>query len=344
MPSVSFRAHHGDGLFDGADPGLSGTSSDTVTGTARIAATHAALGGTIAFGAEGGRDSISSASLGDQARGRGAVFAEFARPWDVAAPGAGGFRAGLRADAIEGYGSRVSPFAGVTWRIVPAIGLRASFGTSFRAPTFSELYANGAAASGNPALGPETAWTVDAGMTWAAGPLDLDAGFFHRKATNVIDFVAPASDSVLRARNVGEAVTDGIEASVAWGRGRPAFLSALSLQAAWNFTDLAALSAAAGGATRSAFLLDPLHVKADLAAGVALPLSLSLTARLSYVSRPSFTDGAWLLSSRLSWQAFQGRVLEFFAEALNLGDVRVEEVPGVPFPGRTALAGFNLTW
>jgi hypothetical protein len=118
----------------------------------------------------------------------------------------------------------------------------------------------------------------------------------------------------------------------------------LSLQAAWNVTNPAALSAAAGGATRSTFLLDPLHVKVDLGAGVALPLSLSLTARLSYVSRPSFADGAWLLSSRLAWQAFEGRVLEFFAESLNLGDVRVEEVPGAPFPGRTALAGFNLTW
>lgn len=343
-PSVSLRAHHCDDVFDGADPGSSGTASDTVTGTARIAATHPALGGSVALGAEGGRDSISSASLGDHARSRGAVFAEFARPWDAAASGAGGFRLGLRADAIEGHGSRVSPYAGVTWRIVPALRLRASFGTSFRAPTFSELYANGSATAGNPALVSETAWTADAGVTWAAGPLDLDAGYFHRSATNVIDFVASASDPVFRARNVGEATTDGIEASVAWGRSRPAFLSALSLQAAWNFTDLAALAAAAGGATRSTFLLDPLHVKIDLAAGVALPVSLSLTARLSYVSRPSFADGAWLLSSRLSWQAFEGRVLEFFAEALNLGDVRVEEVPGVPPPGRSALAGLNLTW
>jgi vitamin B12 transporter len=343
-PSVSFRAHHDDDVFDGADPGSSGTASDTVTGTARIAATHPALGGSVAFGAEGGRDTISSASLGDHARGRGAVFAEFARPWDAAAPGAGGFRAGLRADAIEGYGSRVSPYAGATWRIASALGLRASFGTSFRAPTFSELYTSGPEVAGNPDLEPESAWTVDAGATWAAGPLDLDAGYFHRNATDVIDFVASASDPVFRARNVGEAVTDGIEASVSWGRGRPAFLSALSIQGAWDFTDLAALSAAAGGATRSTFLLDPLHVKIDLAAGVVLPVSLSLTARLSYLSRPSFADGVWLLSSRLSWQAFEGRVLEFFAEARNLGDVRYEEVPGVPLPGRTALVGCNLTW
>ncbi len=341
-PALSVRAHHGDDALDSTDP--ASLSSDTVIGTARIAATHPALGGSVAFGAEGGRDTVRSTDLGDHGRGRGAVFAEFARPWDVAAPGVGGFRAGLRADTLEGYGSRVSPYAGATWRIAPSFGLRASFGTSFRAPTFFELYASGPGVAGDPGLEPETAWTVDAGATWAAGPLDLDAGYFHRNATNAIDFAAGSGDPVFRARNFGEAVTDGIEASASWGRGRPAFLSALSIQAAWNFTDLAALSAAAGGATRSRFLLDPLHVKIDLAAGVALPLSLSLTARLSYVSRPSFSDGVWLLSSRLSWQAFEGRVLEFYAEAQNLGDVPYEEVPGVPLPGRTALLGFNLTW
>ncbi len=343
-PALSVRAHHGDDVLDRADPASSGNVSDTVSVTARIAATHPTLGGSVAFGAEGARDAVRSTGLGDHARGRGAVFAEFARPWDAAAPGEGGFRAGLRADAIEGYGSRVSPYAGATWRIVPSLGLRASFGTSFRAPTFSELYASGPQLAGNPGLEPETAWTLDAGVTWAAGPLDLDAGYFHRSATNVIDFVASASDPVFHALNVGEAAADGIEASASWGRGRPAFLSALSVQAAWNFTDVAALSAAAGGATRSTFLLDPLHVKIDLAAGVSLPLSLSLTARLSYVSRPTFADGVWLLSSRLSWQAFEGRVFELFAEAQNLGDVPYEDVPGVPLPGRTALVGFNLTW
>ena len=92
------------------------------------------------------------------------------------------------------------------------------------------------------------------------------------------------------------------------------------------------------------YVLDPLHVKADALVGLALPVSLGLTARLSYLSRPSFADGVWLLSSRLSWQAFQGRILELFVEGENLGDVHYEDVPGVPLPGRTALAGFNLTW
>ncbi len=343
-PAVFLRAHHDDYLLDRDDPSLYENVSDSVTGTARIAATHAALGGSVALGVEGGRDTVRSTNLGDHGRSRGAVFAEFARAWDGALPGAGGFRAGLRVDAIEGYGSRASPYAGAMWRIAPPFALHASFGTSFRAPTFAELYLHDPQNAGNPALEPETAWTADAGVTSAAGPLDLEAGYFHRDATNLIDFVRTADDAVFRARNVREAVTDGIEVSAAWGRGRPAFLSALSIQAAWVFADLAALSAAAGGATEGRTVLDPLHVKTDLVVGLALPVSLGLNARATYLSRPSFADGVWLLSARLSWQAFQGRILEFFAEGENLGNTRTEEVPGVPLPGRTALAGFNLTW
>jgi iron complex outermembrane receptor protein len=342
--AVFLRAHHDDYVLDRTNPAFYENVHDAVTSTVRVAATHVALGGSVALGVEGGRDAVRSTNLGDHGRARGAIFAEFARAWEGAVPGAGGLRAGLRADAIEGYGSRVSPYAGATWRTLPALTLRASFGTSFRAPTFTELYYLDPRTAGSATLVPETAWTADAGLTWAAGPLDLDAGAFHRNATNLIDFVRTADDPVFRARNVREAVTDGIEVSTSWGRGRPAFVSALSFQAAWVFADLAALSATAGGATQGRYVLDPLHVKMDAALGLALPASLGLNVRVAYLSRPSFAAGVWLLSSRLSWQAFQGRILDFFVEGENLGDAHYEDVPGVPLPGRTALAGFGLTW
>lgn len=343
-PAVSVRAHHDDFVLDRADPSFYENLHDSVTGTARIAATHPALGGSVALGVEGARDTVRSTNLGNHGRTRGAVFAEFARAWDVAGSGAGGFRAGLRADAIEGYGSRLSPYAGATWRIAPPLTLRASFGTSFRVPTFTELYYRDPQTAGDATLAPETAWTADAGLAWALGPFDLDAGYFHRDATDLIDFVRTRDDAVFRARNVRRAVTDGIEVSAAWRRGRPAFLSALSIQSAWVFANLEALAAAAGGATQGRYVLDPLHVKTDAAVGLALPVSLGLHARVTYLARPSFSDGVWLLSARLSWQAFQGRVLELFVEGENLGSARYEDVPGVPLPGRTALAGFDLTW
>lgn len=343
-PSLLLRAHHDDFLLERANPASDENVHDDGSATARLAASRPAFGGTVAFGAEGGRDTIRSTNLGDHERSRGAVFAEFARSWDAGGPGGLGLRAGLRADAIEDSGSRLSPYLGATWRAAKGLTLRASYGTSFRAPTFTELYTRDPQAAGDPGLAPETAWTVDAGARLEAGPLDLEAGWYHREASNLIDFVRTASDPVFRATNLREAVTDGIEASVSWARRRPTFLSALSVQAAWTFADLAALSAAAGGATEGRYVLDPVHVKADAILGLAFPARLGLVSRLSYLSRPTFADGLWLLSARVSWQAYQGRILELFVEGANLGNKTYEDVPGAPQPGRSVLAGFNLTW
>src|SRR5450759_2842692 len=281
-PSAFVRAHHDDFVLDRDDPAFYENLHDTVTGLLRLAARHGFLGGALAFGVEAGRETISSTNLGSHGRDHRALFAELARAWDPGAPEAGSLRVGLRGDTYDRYGSRLSPYAGAAWNILRGLTLRASFGTSFRVPSFTELYYVDPQNIGNPDLRPETAWNV--------------------------------------------------EAAADWTRGRPTFLTQLRVQGAYTFVDLASLSAAAGGATQGKYVLDPLHSKWDVAAGVALPLELSATSRLSYFSRPSFADGVWLLSARLSWQAFQGHILEFFVDGENLGNVRYEEVPGVPLP------------
>jgi iron complex outermembrane receptor protein len=339
-PSAYVRAHHDDFVLVRSDPSFYENLHDAVTDLVRAAARHALFGGSFAFGAEAGRESITSTNLGNRGRDHGALFAELAHPLGPA----GGVRAGMRADVYEGYGSRLSPYGGATWDALPRLSLRASFGTSFRAPSFTELYYVDPQNVGSPDLRPEKAWSAEVGAAYAAGAVALDAAYFHRHATDLIDFVRSSASEPFRARNVREADTDGVEASADWARGRPAFLTQLRVQAAYVFTDLASLSAAAGGATQGKYVLDPLHAKWDVLAGVALPLDLSATSRLAYRSRPSFADGVWLLSARLSWQAFQGHILEFFVDGDNLGNVRYEEVAGVPLPGRTLFGGFNLTW
>lgn len=344
MPSLFVRAHHDDFVLERTRPALYENLHDTLAGLFRFAARHAIFGGSLAFGVEAGRETIASTNLGSHGRDHGAVFAEFAHGWSPGAPEAGGLNAGLRADSYEGYGSRLSPYAGVSGKVLPRLTLRASFGTSFRVPSFTELYYVDPQNAGNPNLRPEKAWNVEAGAAIGAGPVTLDLVWFHRHANDLIDFVRSSGSEPWRARNVREAVTDGVEASLDWARERPAFLTQFRVQAAYTFVDLASLSAAADGATQGKYTLDPLHARWDVALGIALPLLLGATSRLSYFSRPSFEDGVWLVSARLSWQAFQGRILEFFLDGENLGNVRYEEVPGVPLPRRTLFGGFNLTW
>lgn len=343
-PSASVRAHHDDFVLVRSDPKFYENLHDTVTSLLRTAARRGLAGGTFSVGAEAGRETISSTNLGSHGRDHSALFAEFARTWDPAAPSTAGLHAGLRADQYEGYGSRLSPYAGVAWDAAVPLKFRASFGTSFRVPSFTELYYVDPQNVGDPNLRPEKAWHIEAGASLSAGPATLDAVYFHRHATDLIDFVRSSPAEPWHARNVREAVTDGVEASADWTRGRPAFLTQLRVQAAYTFVDLASLSAAADGATQGKYVLDPLHAKWDVLAGIALPLQLSLASRLSYLSRPSFADGVWLLSARLSWQAFQGRILEFFVDGANLGNVRYQEVASVPLPRRTFASGLNLTW
>ena len=293
-PSASVRAHHDDFVLERSDPSFYENLHDTVTSVLRTAARHPLFGGTFAFGAEAGRETISSTNLGSHGRDHGALFAEVARAWEPAGSSTAGLHAGLRADFYESYGSRLSPYAGVAWNAAQSLTFRASFGSSFRVPSFTELYYVDPQNVGNPNLRPEKAWHVEAGAALAVGAATFDAAYFHRHATDLIDFVRSSPVESWHARNVRDAVADGVEASADWTRGRPAFLTQLRVQAAYTFVDLASLSAAADGATEGKYVLDPLHAKWDLLAGIALPLALSLTSRLSYLSRPSFTDGVWL--------------------------------------------------
>ncbi|MEO6389370.1 MAG: TonB-dependent receptor [Croceibacterium sp.] len=92
------------------------------------------------------------------------------------------FNAAVRYDKYSDVGSTTNPKFGVNWSPIEALRLRASYGTSFRAPTIPEIYGNsnnlfvqnysnpaggtivGVALSGqNLALTPETA------KTWSAG-------------------------------------------------------------------------------------------------------------------------------------------------------------------------------
>jgi iron complex outermembrane receptor protein len=337
------RSHHDDFVLERTNPGFYENLHDTLNGLLRAAARHALFGGELAFGVEAGRETIASSSLGSHGRNRGALFAEFAHGWGGSAPSSGGIRAGLRADSYESYGAHLSPYVGVFGEVLPRMTVRASWGTSFRVPSFTELYYVDPQNVGNPDLRPETAWNAEVGMTFPAGAVSFDAAWFHRDATDLIDFVRSSESEPWRARNVREAVVDGIEASLDWERERPAFLTQFRVQAAYTFTDLASLSDAAG-ATQGKYVLDPQHVKWDVAVGLALPVRLGVTARLTYFSRPSFVDGVWLVSSRIAWQAYQGHILELFVDGENLGDVHYEEIAGVPLPGRTFSAGFNLTW
>jgi hypothetical protein len=89
--------------------------------------------------------------------------------------------------------------------------LRAGWGLSFRAPTFSELYLVSGGVGSNPDLRPERAWSVDAGAAWRAGSLTLSAGVFWSQYRDLVVYELHPSANAVTPLNIGSAHVAGLE-------------------------------------------------------------------------------------------------------------------------------------
>lgn len=78
--------------------------------------------------------------------------------------GAHSWQANLRRDQNSQFGGNSTGFAGYGFSITPAWRVNASYGTSFVAPSFNQLYFPG---FGNTALQPESGRNTDLGVTWS---------------------------------------------------------------------------------------------------------------------------------------------------------------------------------
>jgi len=127
--------------------------------------------------------------------------------------------AAVRYDRYSDVGNTTNPKFGVNWTPVDTLTLRGSYGTSFRAPSFPEIYGNsnrlyvqsyqnpsggtpivGVAVSGaNLALKPETATTWSLGADWDAAPrLRFSVTYFSVDYRNKI--IALLSDLAVLTR------------------------------------------------------------------------------------------------------------------------------------------------
>ena len=119
----------------------------------------------------------------------------------------------LRLDAV-GADLAASPALGVSARPFPGalepLELRASGGTSFRAPTFSELYLAQGATAPNPDLRPERAGSIDVGASWKTERITLAASIFWSRYRDLILYELYPGERQ-KAFNIGEARVEGVE-------------------------------------------------------------------------------------------------------------------------------------
>ncbi len=96
----------------------------------------------------------------------------------------------LRIDDSSQYGTRSTGNLALGWRVSPQWRVLANAGTSFKAPTFNDLYYPGYA---NPALAPEKAKNFDLGLQWTGGGSNATLVLYENRVRDLIEFQCDAN-------------------------------------------------------------------------------------------------------------------------------------------------------
>jgi iron complex outermembrane receptor protein len=169
--------------------------------------------GTLYYGLEEDTDSIHSNNLGIHGRNRGAGYADL----DLHLHDFATLSIGLREEILSGGQSVFSPSLSGSVRIQQNVKLRASAGSGFRLPTFTDLYYSDPTTIGNASLKPEYGWNFDGGADWFPTPRSLvSATVFYDRQHDTIDYVRANSSDKWMASNLTHVRFAGVETAAQW--------------------------------------------------------------------------------------------------------------------------------
>lgn len=109
----------------------------------------------------------------------------------------------LRDDDSNQYGTQTTGSLAYGYRLTPTWRVNASYGTSFRAPTFDELYFPG---YGSTSVKPEKGKNTELGLVYDDGTSRFNASLFHNRVTDLIVY----DSDCYCAKNVDEALLEGL--------------------------------------------------------------------------------------------------------------------------------------
>jgi vitamin B12 transporter len=115
-------------------------------------------------------------------------------------------QANLRRDSSSQFGARTTGALGYGYLLGGGFRLSASYGTSFKAPTFNDLYYPGFS---NPDLEPETAHNAEIALRYAGAPLSAGVVAYRNRVRDLIVFQCDASFNCA-PQNVANATLEGV--------------------------------------------------------------------------------------------------------------------------------------
>ncbi len=113
-------------------------------------------------------------------------------------------------------GMKFFPGVDMSYQLLEPLRIVASWNTSLRMPTYTDLYYRGPTNLGNPDLKPERSQALESGLKFNSGTVKGYAGFFHRKGTNLIDWIKSDNDELWKATNHTIIRSRGAEVNLLW--------------------------------------------------------------------------------------------------------------------------------
>lgn len=289
--------------------------------------------GVTGFGLELRKEQIESNNLGDHERSLTGIFLEqlvnLGEKTDI--------RAGIYSNYYSEYGWKHFPGLEVGFQASKSIRLYSGIGSSFRIPTYTDLYYVGPTNIGNADLQPEQARSFEFGGKWSHSNWRGELVYFNRYSESVIEWTRTSADEPWQPQNFNEVTFNGVEASAYYRvnpNGKAVQLKELMLS--YNFID-ADFSTQEG--LESRYALTALRNQLITGVLVGLGEKVEWNTKMRYVERISL-DPYFLLDMRVDYNRL-GK-LGFFAEASNITNTDYIEAGTVQMPGRWFRAGIMV--
>ena len=234
-----------------------------------------------------------------------------------------------RADSND-RGTRMTASAASKTQFAGGLKLSISAGSSFRDPSFTELYYKDPANTGNASLSPETAVSGDISLLFDGGAGGKGGlSLFVRSETNGIDWVSASPTGPWTAMNTSTAQSAGLEFSSS--------AALLGAEFSLNFSLIDMKKDLPYFAKYS--LMFPKEQGA-LKARLPFPFDTELASETTYKER--YNSSSYVVSNlRLAKKLGNFSV---YVKIDNLGDMPYQEVFGLPMPGRTFGSGISASF
>jgi iron complex outermembrane receptor protein len=325
---LGYRRHTDEFILFREDPSIyENNHSDESWQTALRRKQPLGRNSTLFYGGEGFHESIDSNNLGQHARSRGAIYADY----DMRVLSRLSFSVGAREEIYDSGDSQFSPSVSAGVWLKAGWKLKGSVSHAFRLPTYTDLYYSDPANVGNPNLQPETAWSYEGGLLWdRGGRFQAAMTVFQRREKDGIDYVRSSPADVWHAANIDRLNFTGVETSLKVRLPR-------RQRIAFAYTGLHGAQQALNGLESKYVFNYPIDNGVISWQGV-LPGQFVARSRVGVVYR--FARDPYAL-----WDVAVAREFSHVAAHLgfsNLTDTQYQEIEGVAMPGRSVVFGLEF--